>query len=93
MNREELAPILLEAYQRAWNLPPAQWWLAAADAAIEAMKPEPADDDRRAYWRSVYVNEILSMSGRTHASAWVLGIADTLAQRAVAAEAEKRGKP
>jgi len=36
MNREELAPILLEAYQRAWNLPPAQWWLAAADAADAA---------------------------------------------------------
>ena len=43
MTREELAPILFDAYQRT----PDQCFLAMADAALEAMKPllTPATDD------------------------------------------------
>jgi len=90
MTREELAPILFDAYQRT----PDQF-LAMADAALEAMKPAttPNDDERRKLWRKVFIDAIASLPGRGHSPEWTVDMAKTLADAALAADAEKWGKP
>ena len=88
MTREELAPILHDAYRRATD----QWLLSMADAALESLKPEPADDDeRRKLWRKVFTDEIASLSGRGHLPEWTVDMAKKIADAALAADAEKWG--
>ena len=93
MPREDLA----DTMQRAYYSKPrngAVGWLAAADAAIEALKPTattPNDDERRKLWRRVFVTGIGRLFGRGYDDQWILERARTLADAALAADAEKWG--
>ena len=89
MNREELAPILFDAYQRT----PDQF-LAMADAALEAMKPAttPNDDERRKLWRDTLSRTLAAcyvIDGVDSQEAWKR--AYQAANAALAADAEKWG--
>ena len=98
MTREELAAILFEAYQRT----PDQCFLAMADAAIKALQPTltPNDDERRQLWRDTLSGAMIagtlaamnSTDIEEHTKAIKFG-AKKLADAALAADAEKWGKP
>ena len=92
MKREELAPILHDAYRRATD----QWLLSMADAALEALKPTattPNDDERRKLWRDTLSRTLAVcyvIDGVDSQEAWKR--AYQAANAALAADAEKWGK-